>query len=203
MIGFLRGMLLQKQPPILLVDVNGLGYELEAPMSTFYALPDEHNEVALYVHLVVREDAQLLYGFSDQGQRQLFRSLLKINGVGPRVALAILSTLSTQEFIDCIHHGDTATLTRVPGIGNKTAERMIIDMRDRIDVLGYAPPPNQADDATAHRHMPDTPIQDAIGALMALGYKSAEANRAVNAVKEQSRQRDDLIRNALQFLIKR
>ncbi len=206
MIGFLRGILLQKQPPTVLVDVNGLGYELEAPMSTFYALPEENNEVALYVHLVVREDAQLLYGFSDQGQRQLFRSLLKINGVGPRVALAILSTLSTQEFIHCIRHEDAATLTRVPGIGNKTAERMIIDMRDRIDIAESVSQSAQDDlpsGAATPLQVPDNPLQDAIGALITLGYKSAEANRAVNAVKAQSQQRDDLIRNALQHLIKR
>jgi len=200
MIGFLRGLLLQKQPPILLVDVNGVGYELEAPMSTFYALPEEQSEIALYVHLVVREDAQLLFGFSDQGQRQLFRSLLKINGVGPRVALAILSTLNTQEFTNCILHEDAATLTRVPGIGKKTAERMIIDMRDRIDSREYDSPSAQA---PGHLEVPDNPVQDAIGAMMALGYKAAEANRAVNAVKEQSEQRDDLIRNALQYLTKR
>ena len=204
MIGFLRGLLLQKQPPILLVDVNGVGYELEAPMSTFYTLPDEHNEIALYVHLIVREDAQLLYGFSDQGQRQLFRSLLKVNGVGARVALAILSTFSPREFINCIHLEDAVTLTRVPGIGNKTAERIIIDMRDRIDAQEYAQEYDAVSGAaTEHLEVPDNPAQDAIGALIALGYKSAEANRAVNAVKEQNQQRDDLIRNALQYLTRR
>ncbi|WP_424945966.1 Holliday junction branch migration protein RuvA [Candidatus Spongiihabitans sp.] len=204
MIGFLRGLLLHKQPPILLVEVNGVGYELEAPMSTFYALPDEQSEVALYVHLIVREDAQLLYGFSDQGQRQLFRSLLKINGVGARVALAILSTFSPREFIHCIHLEDAAALTRVPGIGNKTAERMIIDLRDRIDAQAYAQEYDAVSGAaTEHAAAPDNPVQDAIGALMALGYKAAEANRAVNAVKQQNRQRDDLIRNALQYLAKR
>lgn len=199
MIGFLRGLLLQKQPPILLVDVNGVGYELEAPMSTFYTLPDEDNEIALYVHLIVREDAQLLYGFSDQGQRQLFRSLLKINGVGARVALAILSTFSPQEFINCIQLEDASTLTRVPGIGTKTAERMIIDMRDRIDTQEYA----ASGVASEHLEVPDNPAQDAIGALIALGYKAAEAVRAVNAVKEQNPQRDELIRNALQYLTTR
>lgn len=200
MIGFLRGMLLQKQPPILLVDVNGVGYELEAPMSTFYALPDEHTEIALYVHLVVRQDAQLLYGFSDQGQRQLFRSLLKINGVGARVGLAILSTFSPLEFINCIRQEDAVSLTRVPGIGNKTAERMIIDMRDRIDAQEYDTVSGTAPDQLEAQ---DNPVQDAIGALMALGYKSAEAKRAVNAVKTQNQQRDDLIRSALQHLTKR
>lgn len=203
MIGFLRGTLLQKQPPILLVDVNGVGYELEAPMSTFYTLPDEHNEVALYVHLVVREDAQLLYGFSDQGQRQLFRSLLKINGVGPRVALAILSTFSLRELISYIQNEDSATLTRVPGIGSKTAQRIIIDMRDRINPQDYEQDYTESGATNAHLEVPDNPVQDAIGALIALGYKSAEANRAVNAVKEQDPLRDNLIRNALQHLTNR
>jgi Holliday junction DNA helicase RuvA len=200
MIGYLSGLLIQKQPPFLLLDVNGVGYELEAPMSTFYALPETQNQVSLYVHMVVREDAQLLFGFSDLPQRALFRSLIKINGVGPRVALAILSTLNTREFINCIRLEDAATLTRVPGIGKKTAERMIIDMRDRIDVseVGTA-----TDNLPQQLEQADNPVEDAIGALMALGYKAPEANRAVNSVKEKSEQRDDLIRNALQFLTKR
>jgi Holliday junction DNA helicase RuvA len=200
MIGFLKGNLLQKQPPFLLMDVNGVGYELEAPMSTFYDLPVELEPVSLYVHLVVREDAQLLYGFSDQGQRELFRSLLKINGVGPRVGLAILSTLNTSEFVSCIQNEDAATLTRVPGIGKKTAERMIIDMRDRIaglDIGGALP------GESASLTVADNPVQDAMGALIALGYKPAEASRAVDAIKDQSEMRDDLIRNALQFLSKK
>jgi Holliday junction DNA helicase RuvA len=200
MIGFLKGSLLQKQPPFLLMDVNGVGYELEAPMSTFYDLPAELEPVSLYVHLVVREDAQLLYGFSDQGQRELFRSLLKINGVGPRVGLAILSTLSTSEFASCIQNEDAATLTRVPGIGKKTAERMIIDMRDRILSLDIS---SALPGETAPLTGADNPVQDAIGALIALGYKPAEASRAVDAIKDQSEKRDDLIRNALQLLSKR
>ena len=199
MIGYLRGQLLQKQPPILLLDVNGVGYELEAPMSTFYNLPEEGQEVSLFAHLVVREDAQLLFGFSDQGQRQLFRSLLKISGIGPRVALAILSTLTASEFITCIHHEDAATLTRVPGIGKKTAERMIIDMRDRIDSLEGG---ETQMDSSHSLEVKDNPVQDAVGALVALGYKPAEASRAVDAVKDQSDQRDDLIKNSLRFLTK-
>ena len=205
MIGFLRGKLLHKQPPFLLVDVGGVGYELEAPMSTFYVLPDELAEVALYAHLVVRQDAQLLYGFSDQEQRQLFRSLLRINGVGARVALAILSTFSTREFIQCIHNEDAAVLTRVPGVGKKTAERMIIDMRDRIDAATYSG--DAARDAESNRARGDdaagNPVQDAIGALIALGYKANEAHRMVSAVKQPEAQREELIRNALQQLSKR
>ncbi len=200
MIGYIRGLLVQKQPPWLLLDVNGVGYELEAPMSTFYVLPEAQNEISLYVHMLVRQDAQLLFGFSDQGQRELFRSLIRINGVGPRVALAILSTLDTREFVNCIQHEDVAMLTRVPGIGKKTAERMIIDMRDRIDDQQYDAAP---DGATRPLAAADHPIQDAIGALMALGYKAPEARRAVNAVKAQSERRDDLIRNALQFFTTR
>ena len=205
MIGFLRGKLLHKQPPFLLVDVGGVGYELEAPMSTFYVLPDELAEVALYAHLVVRQDAQLLYGFSDQEQRQLFRSLLRINGVGARVALAILSTFSAREFIQCIHNEDAAVLTRVPGVGKKTAERMIIDMRDRIDAATDSG--DAARDAESNRargdDAADNPVQDAIGALIALGYKANEAHRMVSAVKQPEAQREELIRNALQQLSKR
>lgn len=200
MIGFLTGNLMQKLPPFLLLDVNGVGYELEAPMSTFYNLPAEQQPVSLYVHLVVREDAQLLYGFSDQDQRELFRSLLKINGVGPRVGLAILSTLSATEFVNCIRNEDAALLTRVPGIGKKTAERMILDMRDRISTLALA---GNTGSGPVPLVTEDNPVQDAIGALVALGYKAAEASRAVDAIKDQSEKRDDLIRNALQFLSRR
>ncbi len=200
MIGFLKGQLLQKRPPFLLLDVGGVGYELEAPMTTFYALPEENEPVALFVHLVVREDAQLLYGFSDQDQRELFRSLLKINGVGARVGLAILSTLSAAEFVSCIRLEDAATLTRVPGIGKKTAARMILDMRDRIDGLELA---SAFVDQSKSSVTADNAVQDAIGALIALGYKASEASRAVDSVKEQSELRDDLIRNSLQFLTKR
>ncbi len=202
MIGYLKGRLLQKQPPFLLLDVNGVGYEVEAPMSTIYDLPNEIGaaEVALYIHLVVREDAQLLYGFSDRDQRQLFRSLLKISGVGPRVALAILSTLTTGEFIACIQQEDAIALIRVPGIGKKTAERIIIDMRDRIDSTEISGLSAGSPDKLTGR---DNPVQDAVGALLALGYRPAEASRAVQSVRSVSEERDDLIRNALQHLTKR
>ena len=206
MIGYLSGRLMQKKPPFLLLDVGGVGYELEAPMTTFYDLPEvgrpgeppgTEQKVSLFVHLLVREDAQLLFGFSDQPQRELFRSLLRINGVGPRVALAILSTLSTDQFIDCIHREDVSVLTRVPGIGGKTAARMILDLRDRIDALG------QSDGTVAPPgHAGAAPVQDAIGALLALGYKTADANRAVRAVESRGGEREELIRNALQHLSK-
>lgn len=199
MIGYLRGRLTRKQPPYLWVDVQGVGYELEAPMTTFYALPNDEREVSLFVHLVVRDDAHLLFGFSDQPQRELFRSLLKVNGVGPRVALAILSTLSAEQFIACIQHADIVTLMRVPGIGKKTAERMVLDMRDRIaalDQVGYNP------DSSTPADTAQTQQQDAISALLSLGYKASDANRAVRAVQEQGGRSEELIRNALQYLSK-
>ena len=200
MIGFLRGNIFSKSPPFLLLDVNGVGYELEAPMATFYALGEPGTEAGLFTHLVVREDAQLLFGFSDQIQQQLFRLLLKINGVGPKVGLAILSTLKVDEFITCIHHEDAGTLVKVPGIGKKTAERMITDMRDRITQFGE---PAHDVSTSAASQMIQSPIQDAIGALIALGYKPTEATKAVRAIESEHSQRDDLIRGALQYLTKR
>jgi Holliday junction DNA helicase RuvA len=201
MIGSLKGVLSQKQPPFLVVDVQGVGYELEAPMTTFYDLPEAGEDTFLYTHLVVREDAQLLYGFSDRAQRELFRSLLKINGVGPRVGLAILSTLSAGQFIQCVKQQDTITLVSVPGIGKKTAERMLLDMRDRIEGLEETAPDDGKSAATVE--LRQNPVEDAIGALVALGYKVNDASRAVRAVEENSTAREDLIRNALQFLSKR
>lgn len=201
MIGHLRGRLTRKQPPFLWLEVGGVGYELEAPMTTFYALPEPPSEqpVALFVHLLVREDAHLLFGFSDLPQRELFRSLLRINGVGPRVALAILSTLSADQFITCIHREDVLTLTKVPGIGKKTAQRMLLDMRDRVDALARqtgGDPAAQPGDARAA----PTPAQDAISALLALGYKAADANKAVRAVQDKGGASEQLIRHALQYL---
>lgn len=200
MIGFLRGTLLQKMPPFLVLDVGGVGYELEAPMTTFYDLPGEQEEVSLFTHLLVREDAQLLFGFSDPSQRGLFRSLLRVSGVGPRVGLAILSTLTVGQFVQCVRRQDARSLTVVPGIGQKTAERMLLDMRDRIDLdslvdtAGADPSSGRA----AHN-----PVDDAVGALVALGYRAPDANRAVRAVEDQCEGREDLIRLALKMLSNR
>ena len=132
MIGFLRGRILDKQPPWLLLDVNGVGYEIEASMNTFYKLPEVGAELGLHTHFVVREDAQLLYGFADQQEKQLFRSLIKVNGVGPKMALGILSGISAEAFIRTVHNEDTTALVRVPGVGKKTAERLIVEMKDRL-----------------------------------------------------------------------
>ncbi|KPK10035.1 MAG: ATP-dependent DNA helicase RuvA [Acidithiobacillales bacterium SG8_45] len=194
MIGRLSGKLLHKEPPALLVDVNGVGYELEAPMTTFYDLPATGETVTLHTHLVVREDAHLLYGFSSEAQRRLFRSLLKVSGVGPRVALAILSGLTTQEFIQCIVGEDVARITRVPGIGRKTAERLIVEMRDKVDT-----------EEGGARFMPQAagtapqlnPTGEAVSALMALGYKPNEATRLVRAVEADGMDTEEIIRQAL------
>ena len=178
-----------------MLDVNGVGYELDAPMSTFYDLPAIGEKVVLYTHLVVREDAQLLYGFSRESQRQLFRSLLKVNGVGPRVALAVLSGLSESELLTCLAHEDIARLTKVPGIGRKTAERLIVELRDKVD-LTAAPAAGAARPVT----VPADPVSEAVSALIALGYKPAEASRAVGSIPGEGLRSEDLIRQALKGL---
>ena len=195
MIGYLSGQLMQKRPPFLVLNVGGVGYELEAPMTTFYELPEAGaaQSVSLFVHMVVRDDAQLLFGFSDKAQRELFRSLLKISGIGPRVALAILSTLEVAQFINCIHNNDAAMLSRVPGIGPKTAERMIFNLRDRVTEMESARDKHTATES-------GTAMHDALSALIALGYKRPDAIRALREVENISPAREQLIRNALQYL---
>jgi len=195
MIGRLNGTLARKEPPALMVDVNGVGYELDAPMSTFYDLPAVGERVTLYTHLVVREDAHLLYGFSRESQRQLFRSLLKVNGVGPRVALAVLSGLSEQELLQCLAHEDIARLTKVPGIGRKTAERLVMELRDKVD-LTQVPVTGTARPALR----PADPAQEAVSALIALGYKPVEASRAVNVAGGEGLSSEQIIRQALKGL---
>jgi Holliday junction DNA helicase RuvA len=193
-IGRLRGELVRKAPPWLMLDVGGVGYELEAPMSTFYQLPELGQTVALYTHLQVREDAHTLYGFVNNSDRELFRSLLRISGVGAKMALAILSGMDAGAFRRCIQDGDTASLTRLPGIGRKTAERLVVEMRDRIDGL---PETFQAGPAPG-RAAPEDPVEDAVRALVALGYKPPEASRMVRGVQTRERSSEDIIRLALQ-----
>ena len=145
MIGRLRGLVLEKRPPQLLLDVGGVGYELEAPLSAFFDLPGADTPVSLFTHLVVREDAQLLYGFRSRPERELFRALIRVNGVGPKLALALLSGIDAPELVRCIQEGDVTSLTRLPGVGKKTAERLIVEMRDRIaEAFGEALPPELA-----------------------------------------------------------
>jgi len=194
MIGRLSGKLVQKEPPALLIDVNGVGYELEAPMTTFYDLPATGEPVTLHTHLVVRDDAHLLYGFSQENQRRLFRSLLKVSGVGPRVALAILSGLTTEEFVSCITTEDVARITRVPGIGRKTAERLIVEMRDKVQEEGGI---ISAAKSVAGGEVSLNPVGEAVSALMALGYKANEASRLVRTVEGDGLNTEEIIRQAL------
>ncbi len=194
MIGFLKGRLATKNPPALMIDVGGVGYELEAPMSTFYGLPAVGEPVTLFTHLVVREDAHLLFGFGSEAERRLFRGLLKISGVGPKIALGILSGASVEDFLRTIEAEDIAMLTRIPGIGRKTAERMVIEMRDSVKKLhGGA---TGADMAPAYG-APATPQSEAFGALLALGYKPPEATRLLKAVDDVGLSTTELIRQAL------
>ncbi len=195
MIGRLRGELISKQPPRLLLEVNGVGYEMEAPMSTFYALPAVGETVTLSTHLLVREDAQTLYAFTNESERAMFRNLLKVNGVGAKMALAILSGMDAQSFSRCVREGDAQSLIRLPGVGRKTAERLIIEMRDRIDKisgdLATAEPAEQVLNKAAD------PVEDAVHALISLGYKPPEASRMVNRVDAKGRSSEDIIRLAL------
>lgn len=191
MIGYLKGQLTFKQPPQLLLEVNGVGYEVEAPMSTFYDLPEVGKAVALHTHLVVREDAHILFGFASLAERSLFRNLIKINGVGPRMALGILSGISVEGFTRCVNEGDTASLTRVPGVGKKTAERLIIEMRDKL-TGDNAIPGVTAGPATA------SPREEALAALLALGYRATEAERMVRSVKGEDLTSEKIIRQSLQ-----
>ena len=198
MIGRLRGILQVKQAPHLLLDVNGVGYEVDAPMSTFYSLPEQGSEITLHIHMVVREDSQTLYGFSSEAERSLFRSLIKVNGVGARLALTILSGISVDEFATCVEQEDSVTLVRLPGIGKKTAERLIIEMRDRLKDL---PAQGTSTAALAGESGPD-PVQDAVSALIALGYKPPEASRMIRSVSSADGMgSEDLIRLALQSAV--
>ncbi len=197
MIALLRGKLLEKRPPLLIVDVGGVGYELEAPMTTFYDLPDNGSVVVLHTHLVVREDAHKLYGFSRPQQRDLFRSLLRVNGVGPRVGLAILSGLSTDQFLACMADEDVARLTRVPGVGRKTAQRLIVEMRDKLAEDAEA---GAGAVSTAAVDRPINPVADAVSALVALGYKPLEASRVVRNVATEGLSSEQIIRQALRSL---
>ena len=197
MIGRLRGTLLEKQPPRLLVDCHGVGYEVEASMTTIWALPDPGQEVTLHTTLIVREDAHLLFGFATLAERRLFQSLLKVNGVGARMALTILSGIQPEDFVVCIQRGDTARLTSLPGIGKKTAERLLVEMRDRvgdwasvegitITLPSEAPPPDA--------------VADAVSGLIALGYKPQEASRLVHGVDTTGKTSEAVIREVLRSL---
>jgi Holliday junction DNA helicase RuvA len=198
-IGFLKGRLAVKQPPMVLVDVNGVGYELEAPMSTFYGLPATGEPVALFTHLVVREDAHILFGFGTDGERRLFRGLLKISGVGPKMALGILSGASVEDFLRTIEAEDVTMLTRIPGIGRKTAERIIIEMRGNVQKLAA---PTLAGLGAAALGAAPTPQSEAFSALVALGYKPPEVTRLLKSADEPGLSTTEIIRRALKSAAK-
>jgi Holliday junction DNA helicase RuvA len=202
MISQLSGTLLEKQPPQLLLDVHGVGYEIEASMNTFYQLPDVGQQIVIYTHFVVREDAHLLFGFHKKDERTLFRTLIKVNGVGPKLGLTILSSISPSDFVSCIVSGDADALIRIPGVGKKTAERLIVEMRDKVSNW-------QCIDNTLSKNLhADTSIagnshtaQDAISALVTLGYKPQEASRIVAKVDNGALTSEELIRNALREMM--
>ena len=198
MIGFLKGRLAVKQPPMLMVDVNGVGYEMEAPMSTFYGLPAAGEAVALFTHLVVREDAHILYAFGTDGERRLFRGLLKVSGVGPKIALGILSGASVEDFLRIIEAEDIAMLTRIPGIGRKTAERVIIEMRDSVKKLSMP----AAGTGAVEQGATMTSQGEAFSALIALGYKPPEVARLLKSIDEPGLSTTEIIRRALKSAAK-
>lgn len=189
MIGSLRGKLSFKKAPAIIIECNGVGYDVETPMSTFFELPAVGDELFLYTHLLVREDAQILYGFATDNERVLFRTLLKVRGVGARIGLAVLSAMSVTDFNRCIEYEDTAALSKIPGIGKKTAERLIIEMRDRIDkIIG-----SNAVKVTVAQG----PKSEAVDALVALGYKPAEVNRLIAKLDVDGQSTENIIRLAL------
>lgn len=201
MIGFLRGVLRDKQPPSLMIEVQGVGYEVEAPMTTFYDLPAVGETVTLYTHLAVREDAHTLYGFSKQSDRKLFRALIKVNGVGAKLALTILSGMDATLFAHCVQAGDTASLVKLPGVGKKTAERLVVEMRDRL-ADWEVPAVGAPGSAAAARPDVANPVEEAVSALVALGYKPQEASRMVRAIDSSDLSTEDIIRAALQATVK-
>ena len=203
MIGRIRGSLVYKQPPDILVEVGGVGYELQVPMTTLFQLPELGSEVSLVTHFVVREDAQLLYGFIDERDRSLFRQLIKVSGVGPKLALTILSGMDSTSFARCVQRDDISSLVALPGVGKKTAERRLVEMRDKLkDWLGQAQDP----EGQLLQDILPSPVTDIVadaeGALIALGYKPQEASRMVAAVNDASVEgSEELIRRALKSMV--
>jgi Holliday junction DNA helicase RuvA len=197
MIGRLQGVVIDKQAPDVLLDVQGVGYELLVSLSTFFAVPEVGGSVTLHTHFVVREDAQQLYGFAELSERSLFRHLIRVNGVGPKMALAILSGMSASEFALCVHNNDVATLVKLPGVGKKTAERLLIEMRDRVGDLEAG----SVDAVAAQIKQPDI-VEEAESALTALGYKPQDAAKMISrAVSDDISTAEQLIRAALKSMV--
>jgi len=197
MIGRLQGKVIEKQAPDLLIDVQGVGYEVLVSLNTFFGVPGVGEITTLHTHFVVREDVQPLYGFGTQSERQLFRHLIKVNGVGPKMALAILSGMSANDFAICVHNNDIATLVKLPGVGKKTAERLLIEMRDKIGDMDAT----AAGSATGAQEAKPDISQEAESALIALGYKPADAAKIISRVATESvNDAGELIRLALKSM---
>ncbi|MFV0477158.1 MAG: Holliday junction branch migration protein RuvA [Parahaliea sp.] len=200
MIGRIRGTLIHKQPPEILVEVGGVGYELQVPMTTLFQLPELGREVLLVTHFAVREDAHTLYGFADERDRRLFRELIKISGVGPRLALTILSGMDAASFCRCVQQANTSALVALPGVGKKTAERLLIEMRDKLK--GWLADENSDSAAPVPKAPVTDSVADAESALIALGYKPVEASKAVAAVNDEGIDNsEELIRRALKSMV--
>ena len=194
MIGRLKGILVSKQPPWLVIDVGGVGYELEAPMSTVFDLPETGREVALFTHYAVKEDTVALYGFLREAERSLFRTVQKVSGIGAKIALAVLSGTSTDEFARLVQAGDIAALTRIPGIGKKTAERIVVELRDRVDAIAVLPGAGMSGPRDAQ--------SEAVVALQQLGYKPAEAARLAKEATADGDSAEAIIRKALKAALR-
>ncbi|WNC73911.1 Holliday junction branch migration protein RuvA [Thalassotalea psychrophila] len=208
MIGRLRGILVEKQAPEILLECSGVGYEVTLPMTSFYHLPKLEQEAVIYTHFVVREDAQLLYGFANQTERKLFRLLIKVNGVGPKLALAILSNMSAGQFVHCVNLDDAGTIVKIPGVGKKTAERLLIEMRDKLKDWGSDLATPITDNMPIDLITADSSLvamasnkDDAITALVSLGYKPVQADKAVKAVYADDMSSEELIRDALKSML--
>lgn len=204
MIGRIRGNLVHKQAPVIVVEAGGVGYELQVPMTTLFQLPELGSEVALLTHFVVREDAQLLYGFIEEGDRSLFRELIKVSGVGPKLALTILSGMDANSFARCVQRDDLSALIALPGVGKKTAERLLVEMRDKLkDWLARVENAQGEVEGGGARTLLTDIVADAEGALISLGYKPQEASRMVTAVNDDSvRDSEELIRRALKSMVR-
>ncbi|HIP76578.1 MAG TPA: Holliday junction branch migration protein RuvA [Psychromonas hadalis] len=206
MIGLLRGTLLEKQPPEVLLDVSGVGYEIQLPMSSFYPLPDIGQEAIIYTHFVVREDAQLLYGFADKHERAMFRELIKVNGVGPKLALAILSGMSANQFVQCINNDAVSTLVKLPGVGKKTAERLLVEMKDRLKNWGGSDQLTPESERMAFENPIENTFvvnnakEEAISALISLGYKLATAEKVIAKNYQAEIDCETLIRMSLKSM---
>ncbi|WP_076418865.1 Holliday junction branch migration protein RuvA [Colwellia sp. UCD-KL20] len=204
MIGRLRGCLLEKTAPEVLIECNGVGYEVTMPMTSIYTLPEINQEAIVYIHFVVREDAQLLYGFANKTERKLFRLLMKVNGVGPKLGLAILSSMSADQFVSCVIHDDLSTIVKIPGVGKKTAERLLIEMRDRLKDWQLDTSSSEIDNIIVPNQIENTFVNDergdAINALISLGYNQSQADKAVKSVFEKGMKSENIIRNALKAM---